>query len=396
MKKVELGDVCEFYNGYAFKSSNYVNEKAIRIIRITNVQKGKVVDNEPKFYPKESLKFLSKYLISEGDILMSLTGNVGRVGRFPKELLPAYLNQRVCKIVSKSSALNSNYLFYFFNRDSFEKMAINNAAGIAQLNLSTKWLEKLEIPLPDLATQQAIVKKLDAAQKLCDLSQALIEKYESLSQSLFLEMFGDPVTNPKGWEVKTIEDLVSEKKNSIKRGPFGGALKKEIFVEEGYLVYEQYHALNNDFDFERYFIDEEKFNELKSFEVEEGDIIISCSGVYLGKLSIVPKGAKRGIINQALLKLTLNQNVMKNIFFVYVFSYKRFKEKYFASTRGAGIPNFPPMSDFKKFKFITPPIELQNQFAANIAEIERQKALAEQELAKSQRLFAALLQESFS
>ncbi|QAR31291.1 restriction endonuclease subunit S [Ornithobacterium rhinotracheale] len=120
-------------------------------------------------------------------------------------------------------------------------------------------------------------------------------------------------------------------------------------------------------------------------------MIISCSGVYLGKLSIVPKGAKRGIINQALLKLTLNQNVMNNIFFVYLSSYKRFKEKYFASTRGAGIPNFPPMSDFKKFKFITPPIESQNQFAENIAEIERQKALAEQELAKSERLFATLL-----
>lgn len=208
-------------------------------------------------------------------------------------------------------------------------------------------------------------------------------------------MFGNPVRNEKGWEVKTIEQITITEKGGIKRGPFGGALKKEIFVEKGYLVYEQFHALNNDFTMARYFIDEQKFKELQGFEVKNGDIIISCSGVYLGKLAIVPEGAKKGIINQALLKVTLNQKTMRNDFFVFHFAHKNFREKYFDANRGAGIPNFPPMSDFKKFPFICPPMSIQNQFAERLQIIKQQKELAQQALQKSDELFNSLLQKAF-
>jgi type I restriction enzyme S subunit len=208
-------------------------------------------------------------------------------------------------------------------------------------------------------------------------------------------MFGDPVANPKGWETKTIDQLVKKEKYSIKRGPFGGALKKEVFVERGYLVYEQFHALNNDFNMARYFIDEKKFNELKAFEVKEGDLIISCSGVYLGKLAIVPNGAKKGIINQALLKITLDDAKMNSILFIYIFSNKNFRNKYFGNQIGSGIPNFPAMPEFKKFKFIYPPIELQNQFALIVEETKaiKQKMLTQAELFETQ--FQSRMQKAF-
>jgi type I restriction enzyme, S subunit len=208
-------------------------------------------------------------------------------------------------------------------------------------------------------------------------------------------MFGDPVKNEKGWETKTIEKLVKNQRHSIKRGPFGGALKKEIFVEKGYLVYEQFHALNRDFTFERYYIDEFKFQELKAFEVKPEDIIISCSGVYLGKLAIVPQGAKKGIINQALLKITLDNTKMTNDFFVFHFSHKNFRNRFFDANRGAGIPNFPPISEFKKFPFISPPINIQIQFIEKIKLIEKQKELAKQSLKESEDLFQSLLQKAF-
>ena len=93
-------------------------------------------------------------------------------------------------------------------------------------------LKKLKIPLPSLETQKKIAAILDAANEYRQHTKALIEKYDQLAQSLFLDMFGDPVTNPKEWDTKTIEGLVKKDKGSIKRGPFGGALKKEIFVNE--------------------------------------------------------------------------------------------------------------------------------------------------------------------
>ena len=199
-----------------------------------------------------------------------------------------------------------------------------------------------------------------------------------------------------GWETKTIEQLVKNERYSIKRGPFGGSLKKEVFVEDGYLVYEQFHALNNDFTMARYFINEEKFNELKAFEVKAGDIIISCSGVYLGKLAIVPEGSRKGIINQALLKISLDNTKMNSQLFLYIFSNKNFKNKFFGSNIGSGIPNFPAMPEFKKFSFIYPPIELQNRFALVV---EKTKALKQKMLTQSYKLetqFQSLSQRSFS
>ncbi|MFT7003858.1 MAG: type I restriction enzyme S subunit, partial [Sulfurimonas sp.] len=93
------------------------------------------------------------------------------------------------------------------------------------------------------------------------------------------------------------------------RGPFCGSLKKSMFKDEGYVVYEQKHAIHDHFNQLRYFIDEDKFNEMKRFEVKSGDIIMSCSGVTLGRVAIIPDNVKTGIINQALLKLTPKEGV---------------------------------------------------------------------------------------
>src|SRR5690606_32357842 len=95
----------------------------------------------------------------------------------------------------------------------------------------------------------------------------------------------------------------------FKRGPFGGSLKKEIFVENGIAVYEQNHAIYNQFEDFRYFISDDKFQEMHGFEVKVNDIIMSCSGT-MGKVAIVPKNAPRGIINQALLKLSTSEEIL--------------------------------------------------------------------------------------
>ncbi len=104
MKRVKLGDVCEILNGFAFKSADYVNS-GIRIIRIANVQKGYIEDIDPAFYPIDSVG-LEKYMLEEGDLLVSLTGNVGRVAFLGKQFLPAALNQRVACLRLKSDRIS--------------------------------------------------------------------------------------------------------------------------------------------------------------------------------------------------------------------------------------------------------------------------------------------------
>jgi type I restriction enzyme S subunit len=162
---VQLGDLVNVMNGFAFKSDLY-SSSGIRVIRITNVQKGFVKDDDPKFYPLTEKKEISKYELFENDLLVSLTGNVGRVALLPKSFLPAALNQRVaCLRILDDSKINHKYLYYLLNLDNFEEKSIDAASGVAQKNLSTEWLKTFEIPLPPIEIQSEIVSELDEAMR---------------------------------------------------------------------------------------------------------------------------------------------------------------------------------------------------------------------------------------
>ena len=140
-EKKKLSEICNILNGYAFKSKEYVDD-GIRVIRITNVQKGIIEDFDPKYYDISQKDKLKNYMLKENDLLISLTGNVGRVGLMPKELLPAGLNQRVgCLRIKDIDNISIEYLYQYLNSDKFENECINNSNGIAQKNLSTEWLK---------------------------------------------------------------------------------------------------------------------------------------------------------------------------------------------------------------------------------------------------------------
>lgn len=174
---VKLGDVCELLNGYAFKSELYT-DTGIRVMRITNVQKGEIVDDNPKFYPLDKQTEIQNYMLRENDLLVSLTGNVGRVGLLPKELLPAGLNQRVACLRPDETKILKGYLFSVLNQDKFEHDCIESSGGIAQKNLSTVWLQNYDIPLPPLDVQQQIVDEIENKQSAINHAREIIKSLE--------------------------------------------------------------------------------------------------------------------------------------------------------------------------------------------------------------------------
>lgn len=187
-----LGKVCEILNGYAFKSKKYVDD-GIRVIRIANVQKGYLEDSHPCFYPASEEESIAQFLLHENDLLLSLTGNVGRVALLDKSFLPAALNQRVaCLRIKDESRLNKRYLFHCLNSMCFENECIESANGIAQKNLSTVWLKSHAIPVPQIDRQLEIAGQLDLIHAQIDRARALLEKLDDLVKSRFIEMFGDP------------------------------------------------------------------------------------------------------------------------------------------------------------------------------------------------------------
>jgi type I restriction enzyme M protein len=176
-KKIRLGNVTKVLNGYAFKSKNYV-ENGIRVVRITNVQKGRIVDENPKFYPFNTKEKIEKYELLEHDLLISLTGNIGRVGRLPSKMLPAALNQRVGCLRPNREKIADGFLFNLLNNKLFRNDCEKSASGIAQQNLSTVWLSDYEIPLPPLSVQEEIVGEIDGYQKIIDGALQVVENYK--------------------------------------------------------------------------------------------------------------------------------------------------------------------------------------------------------------------------
>ncbi len=201
-----LGDLCEILNGYAFKSQNYT-EGGVRIIRISNVQKGYIKDNTPVFYPKDDIN-AKKYKLYEGDLLLSLTGNVGRVGVLEKKFLPAALNQRVaCLRIKDPQILDERYLFNCLNSDLFEEKCILSSKGVAQKNMSTEWLKNYDIPLPSLAIQRKIAMELNKVSALVATYHRQLDLCEDMVKSRFIEMFGDPVSNNNYLPIKKLGEL---------------------------------------------------------------------------------------------------------------------------------------------------------------------------------------------
>jgi type I restriction enzyme M protein len=199
---VKIEDVADIRNGYAFKSELY-QSSGYRVIRITNVQCGKIEDSDPKFHARLSPSDHEKYELLSGDILISLTGNVGRVGKITPDFLPAYLNQRVCRIqVFEPNKILNDYLFWILNNRKFELSCIENSSGVAQKNLSTNWIKDYQFPLPDLDTQFKIVSKLNKYQKIIDGCTQVIENCKPTIEI-------DP-----SWELVEFEKIILENLDS--------------------------------------------------------------------------------------------------------------------------------------------------------------------------------------
>ena len=154
----------------------------------------------------------------------------------------------------------------------------------------------------DRAEQQAIVSRLDSAFAKIDALKANAEKQLNDAKALFQKELSKAMTPKEEWEEKKFGEVCT-----FVRGPFGGSLKKNCFKKSGYAVYEQQNAIYNRFTF-RYFIDEKKYREMERFSIQSGDLIMSCSGT-IGKVAIIPDEAAKGIINQALLKLSPKKNI---------------------------------------------------------------------------------------
>ena|SRR5690554_4262976 len=199
MELKRLKNICEIKNGYAFKSTEFKSD-GTPLIRISSFNNGPVYfDDNTAYVDNNFLRTKDNFKVEKGDVLIALSGaTTGKYGLYTKDE-PSLLNQRIGLVKSgKSKSLDDKYFYYYLS--ILQKEVLRKAGGAAQPNISTKAIGELKIPLPPLPTQKKIAAILDAADAYRQKTKALFKKYDELTQSLFLDMFGDPVVNEKGWE----------------------------------------------------------------------------------------------------------------------------------------------------------------------------------------------------
>ena len=184
---VRLGDVATYVNGFAFKPADWSN-KGIPIIRIQNLTGTSDVVN---YYDK---KYSTKYEINNGDVLISWSASLG-VYEWKKG--KALLNQHIFKVVFDKLVLDKRF-FVFVIAEKLREMS-SLVHGSTMKHITKKYFDRIEIQLPPLESQKKIATALDSANALIEKRKEQIEKLDFLIKSQFIEMFGDPVTNPKGW-----------------------------------------------------------------------------------------------------------------------------------------------------------------------------------------------------
>lgn len=380
MNKVKLKEICRLINGRAYKQQELLDNGKYPVLRVGNFF-------SDKDYYYSDLELDEDKYCDNGDLLFAWSASFGpKIWNGGKVIYHYHIWK-----MELSERVDRDYLYYYLFHLS-ERIKSEGHGGI-MIHTTKAEMEEREFVLPELTHQKQIAELLSKVATVIEMRKQELQKLDELIKVRFVEMFGS--INDGRFEMKTLPEIASKDKNSIKRGPFGGALKKDDFVEEGYLVYEQRHAIHNDFEYAKYYITQEKYEDMIGFKVIPGDLIISCSGVTLGCIAEVPEGAKEGIINQALLKLSLNQKIMMNTFFIQQFRGEEIQEILFGFSRGSGIPNMPSMSEVKAVKFICPPLALQKQYCDFVRQVDKSKVAVQAALDKTQLLFDSLMQEYF-
>lgn len=383
MEKIRLGDVCEILNGFAFKSENY-SDSGVRVIRITNVQKGFIEDNTPAFYPLDS-RVLDKYMLEEGDLLMSLTGNVGRVAIIEQEFLPAALNQRVACLRLKTDRISKGYLFHILNSDFFEQQCIQSSKGVAQKNMSTEWLKDYEISLYPKEKQKEITEILDRVRNVIACRNQELRKLDDLVRARFIELFGDVTSNPNRYPVKNFEEisvLITDGEHATPRR-----------TEEGIYLLSARNVLNHALQLEDVdYIDDEEYSRIARRVIPQaGDVLISCSG-SIGRCCVVPKELRFQMVRSvALIRF---DSTINPVFAEWLIASDDLQQQIAqAATQSSQANLF--QGKIRKLHGYVPPIELQEHFAAFVQRIAKSKAAVQKALDQTQLLFDSLMQEYF-
>ena len=373
-----LADICDIQYGYAFDSKCFTEDSSYpQLVRIRDVKRGYSETYYSGNYPEE-------YILSEGDLLIGMDGEFN-IARW--KCSGALLNQRVCKLTTKVGT-NEEYLRFAMLKSL--KEIEQRTAFVTVKHLSAKELNKLELDVPELTKQDKIADTLSRLERVIEARKEELEKLDELIKARFVELFGDPDNNEKSWDIDKMEHLcevgsskrIYQNEQSMEDAPFLRISDLVNRIDTGSKKCDSYIPI-------------EKFAELKEQGLvpRPGDILLTARGT-LGRCYIVQSDDEFYFQDGMITWLSNYDRRITALYISYLFEMPGFRKQIDALQAGSTVA-YMSISMTKKLNIIVPPIELQNQFADFVKQVDKSKVAVQKALEKTQLLFDSLMQQYF-
>lgn len=329
----------------------------------------------------------------KGDVLYIKDGATTGIAALNTYDFPFSMLSSVALLRPKPELCDSRFLCWWLNSPISKEKFIGQMGGAAIKRLTLAKIKRFEIPLPPLAEQRRIAEVLDKAEALRAKRRDALAQLDSLTQSLFLDLFGDPAFNERKWTRSPLSG-VCRSPDHIKCGPFGTQLSRDEFKTEGVPLW-GIKNVNKLFELPTHeFLEPRTAKRLIQYSIEPGDIVMTRKGT-VGNCAVYPSNLPLGIMHSDLLRLRVNPETCDPIFLTHQLHYSRDVEGQLALISGGAVMPGINVTRLKNLEVLLPPLSLQREFARRVAAVEKLKTAQRTALAESDALFASLQHRAF-
>ena len=376
---MRLGDVATYINGYAFKPEDRGNE-GLPIIRIQDLT-GNSYDLG--FYNGE---YPEKIEINNGDVLISWSASLGV---YIWNRGKALLNQHIFKVDFDKAEIDKNYFVYAVRRKLDEM--VSKTHGATMKHIIKKDFDATLIPYPSLERQAEISNNLDKVSRIISAREAELQKLDELIKARFVELFGNPVINDKGWNTDFCKKLMS--KIGSGATPKGG---RESYCDEGISLIRSMNVYNNRFEYKDLaHITDEQAEQLDNVTIEKSDVLLNITGASVARCCVVPDDLLPARVNQHVSIIRCKESLLPE-FVCSMFTEDNYQRLLWnIATAGGATREAITKQQIEELQLIVPPIDLQKQFMEFVKQVDKSKVAVQKSLDETQKLFDSLMQEYF-
>ena len=349
---------------------------------------GAQIADTPRKLTREGLASCAADVLPAGSVLFSSRAPIGHVAL---NTVPMATNQGFKSFIPKPDLLDAKFLYHWLRRNRPYLESLGNGATFKEVSKAV--VSRIKILLPPLPEQRRIADVLDRAEALRAKRRAALAQLDTLTQSIFLDMFGDPATS--GWRMTTINGIAANTNGAIRTGPFGSQLLHGEFTDTGIAVLGIDNAVENEFCWgQRRFISETKYRQLSRYTVYPGDVLITIMGTC-GRCAVVPGNIPTAINTKHLCCITLDREKCLPAFLHAYFLRHPIARAYLQRRAKGAIMDGLNMGIIRELPIPLVPIDLQESFVRKMEAIEDVKSGHKSSVAGLESLFHSLQHGAF-